>query len=183
MRVTHRRVDSRQITASHPFYSDSRTLRNFLVRCKLNLPDSFQLLEAHVAWRAANIPVPITDALVAELKKGKVELRGRDLAGRPMLITRSARFDPAVRDLEVATAAVVFLVEAALENAPSGEFAVLYDRTGFNRSRNWDFDLIKSVVTTLAKNYPECVRRGAQGGIEPPRALFHWSLSSLSACA
>ena len=86
------------------------------------------MLEAHVNWRAANIPVPITDALVAELKKGKVKLRGRDVAGRPLLITRSGRFDPAVRDLEVATAAVIYLVEAALANSPAiGEFAVLYD--------------------------------------------------------
>jgi hypothetical protein len=145
------------LSPSHPYFNDSVLLRNFLIARKLKLDETLQMLNAHVEWRKANLPVQITDPLIQELKKGKVEVYGKDVKGRPLVIVRSGRFDPKVRDLSVAIAAVVYQVEQAIAAAGKSDtqFMIFYDRTGFSLRHNWDFEFIKTVVITLSDNYPE----------------------------
>jgi len=143
---------------------DSATLRRFLVARQLNLDAAFTMIEAHSKWREQNLPITLTPALRAELRKGKSYLRGNDAKGRPLFIIRSGRFDPKVRDLETAMKATVHTVEAAVAALPaegSGpqQFAVMYDRTGFSLRENFDKDLILGCIQTLSNNYPE--RMGA----------------------
>ena len=139
---------------NHPLYNKTSQIHRFLIARKLKLPDTLKMIEDHVAWRAANLPVQITDPIITELKKGKAEQYGLDASGRPLVLVRSGKFDPKVRDLHVAVSAVVWLVERAVAST-DGEFTILYDRTGFSLSKNWDYEYIKTVVSTLSDNYPE----------------------------
>lgn len=145
------------LNKEHPYWSDSVLLRKFLIARKLRVDETLQMLDAHAAWRQANIPVRITDPLIEELKKGKAEHYGTDAEGRPLIIVRSGRFDPKVRDLKVALAAVIYQVEKAIAWAGSShtKFTIFYDRNGFSLRQNWDFEYIKAVVTMLSDNYPE----------------------------
>ena len=91
------------------------------------------MIDAHMAWRDANLPVKMTPMIVTELKKGKVEAYGKDIEGRPLIMVRSGKFDPKVRDLQVAVLAVLYLLEEALkQHPPTTQFIVFYDRTDFS---------------------------------------------------
>jgi hypothetical protein len=150
-------ADLKQVLSpEHPYFNDSALLRNFLVARKLKLDETLEMLSAHADWRKANLPVQITDPLITELKKGKVELRGKDMKGRPLVVVHSGRFDPKVRDISVAIAAIVYQMErAAIAAGSEKQFVIFYDRTGFSLRKNWDFEYIKTAVTTLSDNYPE----------------------------
>lgn len=81
-------------------FGDTAMLRRFLVARKLQIEPTVEMLLKHLDWRKATLPIELTPAVVTELKKGKTFLRGRDLQGRPLVVIRSACFDPKTRDLE-----------------------------------------------------------------------------------
>jgi len=81
-------------------FGDTAMLRRFLVARKLQIEPTVEMLLKHLDWRKATLPIEMTTAVVTEIKKGKAFLRGRDLQGRPLVVIRSACFDPKTRDLE-----------------------------------------------------------------------------------
>ena len=122
-----------ELGESHPLANDSIALRRFLVARKLQVDDAKAMIEEHVKWRAANLPIPITQPLVHELKKGKIEPYGKDDQGRPVIIVRSGKFDPKERDLDVAISSVVYLIEKIVSEHPPGtSFIIFYDRSDFS---------------------------------------------------
>ena len=122
-----------RLGAEHPMHGDSHALQRFLIARKLDIDETSTMIEAHVAWRAATLPVPRTPALVQELRKGKWFVRGHDRAGRPLFMIKSGKFDPKERDLQTALASVVMLLEETLSTVPpTGKMVVFYDRTDFS---------------------------------------------------
>jgi hypothetical protein len=81
-------------------FGDTAMLRRFLMARKLQVEPAVEMLIKHLEWRKANLPVRMTPAIEAELKKGKTFVRGCDLQGRPLMVIKSACFDPKTRDLE-----------------------------------------------------------------------------------
>jgi hypothetical protein len=161
----------------HALYAQSFGLRRFLVARKLRLEETLKMIAAHMEWRSQQLPVQVTDALIAELKKGKVERLGNDTQGRPLVIVHSGRFDPKERDLGVAIAAVIYNIEKAIVDLPAGvqQMSVFYDRQDFSFRKNWDYDFIKAIAGLLSDNYPE--RLGA-AYIYPATAILAglWAL-------
>jgi hypothetical protein len=141
----------------HPLREDSGALHRFLIARRLEVNQAAKMIEAHVTWRAANLPMPMTAEIRQELQKGKYYVHGVDGEERPIIVVRSGRFDPKERDLQTAVNSLVFVIEQAVRKLPDGvsQFAVLYDRTGFSVGKNWDFELIKGANRVLSDNYPE----------------------------
>lgn len=137
--------------------TSSGALRKFLIARKLQLPETLQMLEAHAAWREATLPIPLNAPIVEELKKGKCYLPpgAADKRGKTLVVIRSSRFDPKVRDLDAAVNAVIYQVNEAVKAKPDAQFAIFYDRTDFSIGKNLDRALIQGVVSTLSDNYPE----------------------------
>ena len=135
---------------NHALAGEQNTLRRFAIACKLKVPDTLAMIEAHMRWRAANLPVKITPAIVAELRKGKVESYGTDVNGNPLILVRSGKFDPKERDLAVANAAVIYLLEKSIAESPTGvKFVVFYDRADFSLRKNLDLDFVKALASVL----------------------------------
>jgi len=137
--------------------ADSATLRRFLIARKLQLPETLQMLEAHATWRKATLPIALDEAVVTELKKGKCYLppNAVDAGGRTLVVIRSSRFDPKVRDLDTALKAVIYQIDEAVRARPATQFAIFYDRNEFSIGKNLDRALVQGVVSTLSDNYPE----------------------------
>ena len=149
-----------ELGSAHPIVQDKAALRRFVVARKLCNAEVITMIEEHMKWRAASVPVPITEALVAELKKGKIELFGQDTQGRQVVMIRSGKFDPKERDLDTAVASVVYMIEKALAAQPNSQFTVFYDRTNFSLRKHWDFEFIKAVGETLRTHRAaQCPRR------------------------
>jgi hypothetical protein len=144
-----------ELGSAHPIVQDKAALRRFVVARKLCNAEVITMIEEHMKWRAASVPVPITEALVAELKKGKIELFGQDTQGRQVVMIRSGKFDPKERDLDTAVASVVYMIEKALAAQPNSQFTVFYDRTNFLLRKNWDYEFIKAVAGVVSNNYTE----------------------------
>ena len=131
---------------THPLVADRQMLRRFIVARKGSEAAILAMIEAHMAWRERQLPVVLTEAVVAELKKGKIEVFGHDALGRPLVVVRSSRFDPKARDLAVCVSAAVYLVERALASLGDGtppQVTLFYDRQGFSLRRNWDLEYLK----------------------------------------
>ena len=171
-----------ELGSAHPIARDPDALRRFVVARKLCQPKVIEMIEEHMKWRAATLPVPVTDALVAELKKGKLESFGHDTQGRPVIMIRSGKFDPKERDLETAVASVVYMIEKTIAASPKTQITIFYDRTNFSLRKNWDYEFIKSVGESSR------TRRAAQRprphvsrpNAPPPRSHVRLSRSSRS---
>ena len=60
------------------------------------------------------------------------------------------------RDLAVANAAVIYLLEKIIAESPPGvKIVVFYDRAYFSLRKNLDLDFIKALASVLSDNYPE----------------------------
>ena len=167
---------AKELGADHPLSKDRAALQHFCVARKLNMIEARKMIDAHMAWRAATLPVRLTPAIIAELKKGKIEPYGKDVDGRPIIIVRSGRFDPKERDLDVAVASMLYLLEKTASEYPSStKVIIFYDRQGFSFRKNWDFDFLKAVAGVLSDNYPEKL---AGAYIYPASAILGglWSL-------
>jgi len=140
----------------HLLVENRDQLRRFIVARNGDTAAASEMIEAHMRWRAAALPVRLTAAVIAELKKGKIETYGKDINGNPLITVRSSRFDPKERDIDTATAAAIYLIECALANQPKDVKAtVFYDRQDFSFRKNWDLEFIKAIIGTLSNNYPE----------------------------
>lgn len=159
--------------ADHPMANDTLLLHRFLLARKLQLQPTVEMIEEHIKWREVTLPVQLTPAIMAELRKGKAEAYGTDREGRPLVIVHSGRFDPKTRDLEASVLGLLYLIESAIASLPPGvtQFAVLYDRTDFSLRKNWDYELLKQVFTQLSANYPE---RLGGAYVYPAGKLFTW---------
>ena len=68
-------------------------LQRFLAARKFDVEAAALMIEQHLAWRAATLPVELTSEVEAELRKGKFFVTPfRDLDGRPILHVRNAYF-------------------------------------------------------------------------------------------
>ena len=154
--------------ADYPLQLEPAVLHNFLIARQLKLKETLAMMEAHAAWFRATLPVQVTDALIAELKKGKVEVIGRDRDGRPLVLVNSRRFDPRVRDLKTSIDAILYLVEKVLAtHSAAQKFTIYYDRTDFSFRQNWDFEYLRSIVSLLSNNYPERLHVRGRGQTRP----------------
>lgn len=142
---------------NHFMANDSESLRRFLIARQLKLEPTIHMIQQHTVWRKKTLPIALEGAVLAEERKRKVELRGTDTTGRPLVVIHSGRFDPRTRDLQGSVHLCFYMIELALKALPQGQtqFAVWYDRTGFSFKDNWDFDLLKAVFGQLSANYPE----------------------------
>eukprot|EP00967_Tisochrysis_lutea_P151712 scaffold295590_cov32-Tisochrysis_lutea.AAC.4 len=84
----------------YPLLEDKPQLVRFLFARKLRIEPTIQMIKAHVEWRKNNLPVQLTDLVLAELKKCKTFRRGEDVKGRPLIVIQSRNFDPKTRDLD-----------------------------------------------------------------------------------
>ena len=137
----------------------------------------------------------------AELKKGKMEVYGTDIQGRPLhrpfwpLRSKGARPRAAI-------AACVYLIEKTIaENENQTQCSIMCtrhvhghhtrflfsrspltrllacllasadDRDGFSFKKNWDFDFLKTIAKTLSDNYPE---RLAGVYVHPSSSILAW---------
>ncbi len=135
-------------------------VRRFLIarNCIVDGPNgAAKMVIDALAWRKATLPIELTPAVKAELRKAKFFSTGRDVLGNPLVMVRSCKFDPKERDLETAHMAAVVTLEEAIAKLPEGDgkFTVLYDRQGFKLSKNWDFEFLKGIAQLLSANYPE----------------------------
>ena len=122
-----------ELGSKHPMLSDKHTLQRFLVARKLKVPDTLSMIQQNDKWRAENLPVAVTDNLIAELKKGKLECHGIDVHGRPVIMVRSGLFDPKERDLQTAVNSVIYLIESTIAmHSSKTQFIIFYDRTDFS---------------------------------------------------
>ena len=122
---------------------DAHGMRRFLIARNLVVdgPNGAKdMVLRNIEWRQATLPVTMTEALKEELAKGKFFVAGKDVEGNALIVARSSRFDPKVRDLNVAINAAVHTVEESLASLPDSKstFSLLYDRTHFSFFRNWD---------------------------------------------
>ena len=118
-----------KLGTSHLLYKDHQQLRRFLVARKLKLDETMEMINNHMEWRARMLPVTLTEEVKAELKKGKMEVYGTDIQGRPLLIVHSGRFDPKERDLDTAIAACVYLIEKTIaENENQTQCSIMCTR-------------------------------------------------------
>ena len=139
---------------------DSQGMRRFLIARNLVIDGANgarEMVEKHLDWRKATLPVAVTPEVKEELRKGKFFRAGEDAHGNPLIVVRSSRFDPKERDLDVAIKAAVHAVEESVAALPNGhgQFSVLYDRTDFSFWRNWDLPFLKGVASIFSNNYPE----------------------------
>jgi len=140
------------LPAEHPFREDLATLERFLIARKFNVDDATGMLNAHVSWRAATLPVKLTDPVRSDLRMGKYYQYGTDLNGNAVIVVRSGLFNKE-RKLDEATSAIIYILESALQQ--SELLSVLYDRENFSIAKNLDIELIKTVAKILGDNYPE----------------------------
>ena len=147
---------TQKLGASHPLSSDGGTLRRYLRVANGDIKVARRMVQRHVEWQWANIPVQVTPELQEELAKGKVYMNGNDRQGRPIIVMRSGRFDPRKRKLDTALMAFVYHVELAMAARPAGveEIVILYDRRGFKLTKHWDYEYLKNVLKLLAAHYP-----------------------------
>ena len=144
--------------AEHMMASNRAMLRRFVVARKGSVPDILAMIEAHMAWRTQHLPPVVTEAVVAELKKGKIEVYGHDVQGRPLVIVHSGKFDPKERDLATCLTSIVHLIESAcsqLKTDQPPKITIFYDRQGFSLRKNWDLEYLKCMIAALSDNYPE----------------------------
>ena len=141
----------------HFMASDSAQIHRFLVARKLKVEPTLEMIRAHTTWRAERLPISPTGKVLEELRKGKIEQRGFDKDGVPMVVINSGKFDPKTRDLRASVDAALFFFERSMEALPEGksQFSILYNREDFSFFRNWDSELVKEVVFNCTHNYPE----------------------------
>lgn len=147
-----------RLVEEHPFRNNTGALRRFLIARKLDVDAALSMLNAHVEWRAKNLPVVLTPEIQAELRKGKFYVLpgAEDVNGYPVVVVRSGLFDPQERDLDTCIKAFIYLLEQSLATLDeSGKFSIMYDRDGFSVRKNFDFDLLKAWAGIASDNYPE----------------------------
>ena len=154
---TARQALRRQLGES--FAAEDAELDRFLVAQKLNIYEARAMLLRRRAWSSRELPVVVDAGVRAELNKRKLErtpfVTGE---GHAILAVRSARYDPATRNLDDCLRATVHLLEAVLDG-PDARVCVYYDRHGFDVRANWDLPYLQAVIALLAANYPERLDR------------------------
>ena len=70
----------------HFMASDSAQIHRFLVARKLKVEPTLEMIRAHTTWRAERLPISPTGKVLEELRKGKIEQRGFDKDGVPMVV-------------------------------------------------------------------------------------------------
>lgn len=131
--------------------------RCFLVACKLNVTLALEKMKRHASWSRRTLPVALTVGIRAELAKGKLEVTDYvDLErGSPILVVRSKRFDPRIRNLDDSVSATLIVLEQMLRKSSSGQICLYYDRSEFCQHTNWDIEYLQTIIGVLSANYPE----------------------------
>ena len=145
-----------------PAAGEDMALYRFLKARDFDIDASFTMLDEHLKWRAKTYPIKkstwVNDPF---FKAGAcIPHGGLDAEGRPLLILKSGRFPVAKRNMENCLDGIVaIMTEHANTYGLHGRFTVLYDRQDFDRSTNFDTDLLKAVAGVLSANNPEALER------------------------
>ena len=121
--------------------ADDLILHRFLVARDWVVQDSEEMLRAHFLWRAERFPIYRSVWKMDQMfLNGAIFPHGYDKEGRPVLVIRSGKFCPNVRNLEnVIAAGVAQVIELFRRNGGFSKITVVYDRQDF--SSKWCFCL------------------------------------------
>jgi len=159
--------------------SNCSMVMRFLAARAWNYDEACKLLQEHLAWRRANLPIG-PEEVRAELSKEKYALLGYDKLGRRIIIIFERRLGKhTYTSIEECTKALIFGLERLFQEklGPTEQFVVIFNRVGGTK-QNVDLDWARVVGSILQNNYPE--RLGA-AYVAPVNLLFRglWRIASL----
>jgi hypothetical protein len=155
--------------------AELRDLARFAIACNHEVPRARERYRHHLKWRQTELPrvvhgTPTLDVdrldgttdeeIIAELRTGKMMIRGHDREGRPIMVWNSLRHDPKTASTEAVLRMVVYLMEATVLDM-GDEFhqvtMLIYTPPGSRSS--FDMQLVQGAVKIFAAQYPERLGR------------------------
>jgi hypothetical protein len=132
-------------------------MHRFLVARDWVLKDAEVMLANHLAWRTERFPVYRSVWKMDQMfLNGAIFPCGYDREGRPVLVIRSGKFCPSIRNLEDCLAmGVAQVVQLFQNNGGFTKMTIVYDRQDFSMSENLDKPLLKALASLFSDNYPE----------------------------
>lgn len=143
-----------QFPQEHPY-----TIERFLIARNYNVEKATLMLQNHIEWRAANLPVSREEVLT-EGQRGILMIKGKSKLGYQIMTARGRMQRPKERNLEEMLRGGIYLVEKALDefgdkrDTPEAKFVLVFDRTNSDRS-HVDTEFWKQMAHIVQDNYPE----------------------------
>ena len=136
-----------------PGFSDEDYARFLIARDGI-IEKAEEMLKAHVAWRASNLPI-YKESCLGEILKGKVYVHGTDKEGHPLVHFRPKLNDADTRDVEEMGRMALWWCEVIFKQIPPSfsKATLLVNRTG--GESNADVPFIRLLAGVFQANHPE----------------------------
>jgi hypothetical protein len=159
-----------KLRSTFPGFSDE-DLARFLIARNDNLGKASEMLAAHVAWRASNLPI-YKESCLGEILKGKVYVYGTDKEGHPLVHFRPRLNDMETRDVDEMGRMALWWCEVIFSQIPPhlSKATLLVNRTG--GENNADVPFIRLLAGVFQANHPERLHKA----IIYPSGMVFWVL-------
>ena len=150
--------------------AELRDLARFVIACKGDAAKAAKRWRVHQTWREEELPrivrgaptrdyalldqAAVPEGVIAELQTGKMVLRGRDRAGRPMMIWDNGAHNPATSKPGQVLPMVVYLMESITADMGNDQHQINMLVYCPSNSK-FDLGLIKGAARLFAEQYPE----------------------------
>jgi len=133
-------------------------LKRFLAARGGNVDAAFELAQSVVRWRKdhkVDLILGKEQEFVAQDRWGMAYWHGVDLKGRPILVIRGSRHDPALFTTETTVRYLIWKIESKLLQANVDQIVLIFDFLNVSIRHNLDFKLMRIMNSLLQSFYPE----------------------------